>query len=65
MSQTVMSSHATEQATQQAAPITIIHPQPSPTSRPVVEPVHGICGHIARSPRHTCGAWSCTQNWGW
>lgn len=27
--------------------------------RPDVAPVHGICGHIARSPYHTCGAWAC------
>jgi hypothetical protein len=38
---------------------------PSPTARPQVEPVYGICGHIARSPRHTCGAWFCLQMWGW
>lgn len=29
--------------------------------RPPVAPVYGVCGHIARSAEHTCGAWSCTQ----
>lgn len=31
------------------------------TVRPVVKPVYGTCGHIARSEQHTCGAYFCVQ----
>jgi len=36
-----------------------------PQPRPQVQPVYGICGHIARSERHTCGSYNCTQQYGW
>lgn len=26
--------------------------------------VYGTCGHIAKSENHTCGAWSCIQQYG-
>ena len=35
------------------------------TPRPSVKPVYGLCGHVARSERHTCGAHRCIQQWGW
>jgi hypothetical protein len=35
------------------------------TPRPQVKPVYGLCRHIARSENHTCGSWSCIQQYGW
>lgn len=35
------------------------------TSRAEVKPVYALCGHIGRSEKHTCGAWTCLQMYGW
>lgn len=32
--------------------------------RPPVAPVYGVCGHVARSAEHTCGAYRCTEIYG-
>jgi hypothetical protein len=48
---------STEPLTTSSAPI---------APRPSVKPVYGLCGHVARSENHTCGSWSCIQQYcGW